>query len=347
MSSRPSYLEISKHKIINNYKTYQSNAKKIIFPVIKANAYGVGMLEMAKLFADLKVGYLCVATFDEAITLRNANVKTAILVMGYTPISDLKLAKELDITIALTSKEFAQGLLETDINDLKLHIKINTSMNRLGFNSLQDLNTVFTQLKDKHRIEGVFTHYAKSDETSLRKDFNKFKSIVTGLDYPFTYIHASSSNSSLHYHESFTNAARVGMGLYDSSIDPQLENSLRLVSHVVNINKISNEDKVGYEGNYQASKETYIATIPIGYADGILRQDTGQMVYINNKAYPIIGNICMDQLMIEIDDSVSLMDEVEFFGKNQSLQTYAKHRSTISYEIIAILSNRLTRKYID
>lgn len=346
MKYRNTYLQVDTKSVLHNFNFYKDNVKKHIFAVVKANAYGLGMIEMAKLFEKESVEMLCVATIDEAFELRENGIENPILVMGYTPTEALACAAESNITLTVTSKDHAQSILNSNVSNLKLHIKINTSMNRLGFNSADEIKCVFDDLNINNTIEGIFTHYAINTHSGINNDFNYFKDIVDKLHYNFKYIHCASSSSSLNYQENYTNAARIGIGLYDNSISDNLKQCVALYTQVAQINKIKPEQSVGYDGNYMANESEYIATLPIGYADGILRCDTGNYVFINNAKYQIVGNICMDQLMVMVDSTVNVKDQVELFGPHISLSDYAKTRNTINYEVIAIISNRVVRKYI-
>lgn len=345
MKYRNTYLQVDTQSVLHNYNYYKETVNKYIFAVVKANAYGLGMLKMAHLFEDEKVEMLCVATIDEAFELRENGIKSQILVMGYTPVEALHAAATNNITLTVTSQQHALSIIKSQVKNLNLHIKINTSMNRLGFNNADEIKSVFAKLLANNNIEGIFTHYAINTENGIQKDFNHFKSIVEQLDYNFKYMHCASSSSSLNFKEDYTNAARIGIGLYDNAINDNLKQCASLYTQVSQINEVIDGDTVGYDGNYTASKNKLIATLPIGYADGILRCDTGNYVFISDNKYQIIGNICMDQLMVLVDENVKVKDQVELFGPHISLSDYAKSRNTINYEVITIISNRVVRKY--
>ena len=342
MDYRKTYLEVSIKNILTNYHIYDKYVNKDIFVVTKANAYGHGMLEVSKAFEKINVKYICTATLDEAITLRENNIKSPILVMGYTHPNDIAIAKKHNITLTITSVNDAKIINESNIKDLLLHIKVNTSMNRLGVDNLDDVLEIINLLKDNN-IEGIFTHYCCVEK--IEEDFINFKKIVNQTNFNFKYIHASSSNSALSLKEDFTNAVRIGVGLYGGINSHNLKPTAKLYSEVVSIRMINKRSSVSYDGLFIAEEDTLIATIPIGYGDGVLRSDKNNYVFVNNKKYPIIGNICMDQLMIKVDEDVSLFDKVEFFGDNISIFDIAKNRNTIYYEIITLISNRVYRKY--
>lgn len=343
MAYRNTVLEVNTKHLLENYKIYKEVSDKDVFVVVKANAYGLGLKEVSKVFEKEKVSYLCTATFEEAMILREEGLLSPILVMGYTRHEDLGLAKKNNITITIVDSNYAKNI---NVLGLKVHLKVNTSMNRLGHNNYDELIETLNLLKDNHDIEGIYTHYSTCDQNVCDQDFNKFKEIVDKLDVSFKYIHASSSRSALYYKEDYTNAVRIGIGLYGGLDDFKLKCVATLKTEVVSLRKVTQGDRISYEGNYTVSKDSIIATLPIGYADGVLRADTGNKVRINDKLYPIVGNICMDQLMLEVDESVTLHDTVEIFGESISITHIANHRNTINYEVLTGISNRVERKYI-
>ena len=345
-SHRNTYLDINLNNIQYNYEYFKTTSNKAVFTVVKANAYGLGLIEMSKFFTKLGSKYLATATLDEALSIRDAGIKTPILVMGYTPVTSAQIAGENNITLTVVSLDWAKELNNNEINNLKLHIKVNSSMNRLGLNSLEEVKESITLLKDKNTIEGIFTHYCCNDNKTVNKDFKRFKDIVTSTDYMFKWIHASNSYNGLMLKEDFTNAIRVGIGLYGGLKDLGLKNVLTLKSEVSLIRIIDKDETVSYDGLYNAKEKNTIAILPIGYADGVLRSDTGNKVFINNQYYEIVGSICMDQLMIKVDDHVKLYDEVEIFGDNIDPETIAKSRNTIIYEVFTSISNRVKRRYV-
>lgn len=345
-SHRKTYLDIDLNNLKYNYEYLKENSSKTVFTVVKANAYGAGLIEISKFFSNLECKYLATATLDEALSIRDANIKTPILVMGYTPVSSAQLARENDITITVIDLNWAKELNKDETHNLKLHIKINTSMNRLGHNNLEEVEESINLLKDNHNIEGIFTHYCCDDKETVTKDFETFKEIVNNIHYDFKWVHASNSYNALMLKEDFTNAIRAGIGIYGGLKDLGFKNVLTLKSEVSLIRKIKNDETVSYNGLYRANNENTIAILPIGYADGVLRSDSGNNVYIKNEYYKIVGSICMDQLMVKVDDNVNINDEVEIFGNHIDPEIIAKTRNTIIYEVFTSVSHRVKRRYI-
>lgn len=344
MNYRNTVLNVDLTAIKHNYNIYKKETSKHVFAVVKANAYGLGLVDVAKYFESIDVPYICIATLDEAVTLRKSGVRSPLLVMGHVSSQHLQTVKQYNITITLPSLSYISEIQKQEISGLNIHIKVNTSMNRIGLDGFQEVNEALSHLKEAHNVEGIFTHYCCNDETMF-KDFEAFKKIVSSLKYDFKYVHASSSNSSLIFKEDFTNSCRVGIGLYGGIDTHDLKIVATLNTEVISIRYVNDHETVSYGGVYKIKNTEKIATLPIGYADGILRSDRGNFVYINDKPYAIVGNICMDQMMIKVDDDVALYDTVQIFGNHTTITEIADKRNTINYEVLTTISNRVPRKY--
>ncbi|NLC54670.1 MAG: alanine racemase [Erysipelothrix sp.] len=345
-SYRKTFLEVNLTNLEYNYDFYKNKTKKAIFTVVKANAYGMGAVEIARCLEKLNTDYLGVATLDEAVELRQAGIIAPILVMGYVAVNDVKIAIENNITLTVVSLTWAKNLTLQGHKNLKLHLKVNTTMNRLGHNSLEEVLESINLLKNNHNLEGIFTHYCCEDNETALKDFNHFKNIVESLNFDFKWIHASNSYNALYLEENLTNAIRIGIGLYGGYKEAGLKNIASLKTEVAQIRMLNANETVSYGATYTAQSKMKIAVLTIGYADGVLRMDTGSNVWINNNYYPIVGTICMDQLMVAIDDKVAENAMVEIFGEHIDVEAIAKSRKTIIYEVFTTISTRVFRKYI-
>ena len=344
---RNTFLKVNTSNLKYNYDFYKDNTNKSIFAVIKANAYGMGIIEVAKIFEEYNCPYLAVATFDEALILRKHQIKTPILVMGYTPAKSYKIAEENDITLCALSSNWVKELSNFDLSKkLKVHLKVNTSMNRLGHNSLKELKSSLDLIKDKVTVEGIFTHFCCQDSSIVEADFEKFMYLTKSLKYNFKWVHCSNSYNALNLKEKFSNAVRVGIGLYGGLLDYGLKNVASFTTEVAHIQHLAKGESVSYGSLYTAKENEIIAILTVGYADGVLRSDKGSQVKINKAYYPIVGSICMDQMMVKVDKNVELYDEVELFGENISIKEVAKRRNTIDYEVLCTVSNRVKRKYV-
>lgn len=352
---RNTYAVIRLDYLKKNVETIYQKVKKPMMAIIKANAYGHGYQQVAHILKDEKnIAMFGVATLKEAIDLRKSGIKQDILVLGAIPLEDIDIAIQYDITLALYSKAYLQEIIAAHHNEkpVKVHIKIDTGMNRIGLKTKSELQELLTSCpKTICQIEGVFTHFATADDPlqdeAYFQQLEQFNEIIKGYD--FHYVHCQNSASMLYHDATPSNLTRIGIAMY--GIDPAGEESedlkqvMSLYTRVAMIKKVKAGEHVGYGYTYQAQEDEYIATLPIGYADGFIRANQGRHVYINGQEYPIVGRVCMDQMMVKVDENVHVHDKVEIFGEHISLARMAKELNTIPYEIICLVSERVERVY--
>lgn len=350
-SFRDTYALVDLGKLINNLNHIHDSFQKPMYAVLKANAYGhgVGRIIDAIDSLDYIQGY-CLATLYEAVEIRILGYQKDILVIGTVRNDDLKVASQSNITVTVYDKEFALAIAKCNL-PIKVHIKVDTGMNRIGFTTKEQLDECISILRQNPNcdIEGIFTHYATADDNLVaqKNAYDRFLEMIKG--YEFKIIHAANSATIMHIPDTTTNVGRIGIGMY--GIDPSdcrvpyLEPIMSLYSKVMMVKKVNAGEYVGYNYTYQASKDEYIATMPIGYADGLIRKNKGRNVYINGKYYEIVGNICMDQAMVRVDETVKTGDSVEIFGEHISIYDMANDLETIPYEILCLLSRRVERIY--
>ena len=350
--SRNTYLQIDKNKIKENIKNIinKYSEYKYYFGVVKANCYGCDNdnLEITEAVIEAGCNYLAVATLEEAIKRRKKCKNIPILILGHTNKSYIQEAIKNDITVTIHSQESLDEIIKQNLIGLKAHIKINTGMNRLGIS--QNLKQIYSKcLENNINIEGIYTHiYNANNKDDYNKQISKFRNLLKQIDISkIEIIHIAASEALINYSKvKEANGCRLGIIMYGFSEKIKLKSPIKLYSEVVQINKLKKGETVGYNGIFKANKDTQIAVIPIGYADGIIRKNTGRSVYINNKEYKIVGNICMDMLFVEIDKEVKLYDKVEILKDNKHIQDIADYLETIPYEIICEIGNRVPRKYI-
>ena len=347
-----------------NLKNIRENVKKIIkrynnynyyFGVVKANCYGHEGIETVKAIIDGGCNYLAVATLDEALYIRKYIENIDILCLGVIPCEHIDKCIKNNITITINSLEYMKELLNQKTSNLKAHIKINTGMNRLGINNIKDLEETIKLAEENNIVlEGIYTHmyYATNKQLYIKqKDF--FKNILNSINAKqiFKIIHMSASNAfSLYEKPDFVNGCRMGIIMYGiSEIDDlDLKSTLSVYSEVIQINDIKKGDTVGYFGKYLASEDNEkIAVVCIGYDDGVIRKNTGRDVFINNKRYPIIGNICMDMLFVKVDDTVKVHDKVTILKDIDHIKEVANYLGTTPYEILCSPRERVKRIYVD
>lgn len=352
MSHRKTYANINFNHLSYNLKEIYNTSKKSLFCVVKANAYGHGIVEISKfLETQPNVEYLCVSSIDEALLLRRSLIKCPIINLGYTDIEDVDVCIKNDITISLPSLEWFNSLCKLSINhsSLKIHIKIDTGMNRLGIKNVEDYKTVIEYAKKNNILfEGIFSHYYSSDDINKSASdyqLNLFKEILYSTPYDYTWIHIANSEAIIDMKESVTNAIRCGLSMYGYSSKTTIYKPiLSLYTHVTQIKNVNKNEIISYSATHVIDDEKRIAILPIGYADGFNRKLQNSVLYINNQPVKILGRICMDQTIIEYPLNIDQMD-VEIIGENQSANDLAKYLDTIPYEVLSTLSYRITRNY--
>ena len=343
---RKTYELINLKKLENNIRTIvnSSNNYKYHIAVVKANCYGLG-IKCVKSILLGGANYLAVSSLEEALKIRKIT-NTRILVLEPIDIKYIDKAHQNNITLTISSLDYLEKIKDKCFT---CHLKINTGMNRLGIKNKEELNEVYKIIKNSNiTIEGIYTHiYKSSDKALTEKQFKRFENITKDIDLnEFEIVHIPNSETITNYKKKdYVNGCRMGIIMYGFSNNLNLESVFTLKSRIIEIKHIKKDDTVGYDGNYKATKDELIGIIPIGYADGIIRKNTGRYVYINNKQYQIVGNICMDMLFVLIDENVKLNDEVLIIKDNNHINEIANHLDTINYEVMCSISNRVNRKY--
>ena len=352
---RDTYAQINLKYLKNNIETTYKKFKRPLMAVIKADAYGHGYREVAKYINDIDyIEMFAVATLPEAIELRELGIKKGILILGAVPTlkEEIDLAIKYDITLTMISLEYMHHLASLiEDKPLKVHIKLDTGMHRIGLTSKEELEELLATIdRDKFILDGIFTHYATAD--GEKEAFDKQRALFYELvkDHEFKYIHCCNSAAMTYHHDTGSNLGRIGIVMY--GLDPagnetdEYKQVMSLYSKVSMVKLIKKGERVGYGLTYQAENDEYIATVPIGYADGLIRKNQGRKVYINGNYYEIVGRICMDQMMVRVDETGHSGDQVEIFGDHISLAIMAKDLETIPYEIVCLISKRVERVYI-
>lgn len=341
---------------INTFKTYANGSK--ICAVVKANGYGHGLKNFVPKIDDIVDSY-AVACFYEAINLRKYTKKD-ILVLNYVPVSNLFLCKKNNISISLFNVvQLKEIINEKCIKNLKVHVALNTGMNRIGLSSKAEVGDFFkvvTGMKNKIKVAGIFTHiYNSESEKDTKHQIDKFVELLSEInkfvDTSKLCLHTSASMPTMLYKNYCFNMTRLGLAMYgyaEKPFDKKFTPVLTIKTKVIAINNIKKGESVGYGKNYIAKTDMTVATIPIGYADGIMRTYSKHgRVLIDNQSCKILGNICMDMFMCDVTGkNVKLFDEVLILGKNSDknyifADEIAQKCNTISYEVLTnIKQNR-------
>lgn len=351
--------------------------KPMLCCVIKADAYGHGAVRLAKEYEALGADWLALSNIEEAMQLRRAGITLPMLVLGYTPPEAAKLLAENNISQCAYSSEYCAALsAEAEKNgvSVKIHIKVDTGMSRLGF-YFQNINrdtAVVDEIDAACRLpglipEGIFTHFAVADSGKdgmmfTMRQFGCFKELIEtlgrrGLEFPIR--HCANSGATLDYTMSHMQMVRAGIILYGMSpsedvMHPEeLKPVLSLRAVISHIKEIEAGSDISYGRTYTAQKKLRVATIPIGYADGYSRQLSGKAsILVHGVRCPILGRICMDQCMIDISDvpAAKVGDTVTVIGEDGGdairAEELAALMDTIPYEVVCGLSKRVTRVYL-
>ncbi|TSA86676.1 alanine racemase [Helicobacter mehlei] len=371
---RASYVEVSTAALAHNFGVIQQACQMPLMAVVKANAYGAGALGASHVFIEQGAIYLGVATLDEALELRQEFSKIPILILGFTPDHMAQTLVEQRITQTIFSLKQAQHFSEVALSlkqTLKVHIKIDTGMSRLGFlPTQQNAKQVakIAQLKGLE-VEGIFTHHSNADalyKTYALEQAGRFMDFlnqlkVLGLE--FKYRHMANSAAALSMENYGLDLARAGLALYglhpsiytEDALNKkglELQHAITLKAQIVSLKNIEAGRLVGYGEGYYCLAPTKVGVLPLGYGDGFSK-------ILGNKAWgllhgqqvPIIGGVCMDQCFIDVGDIPTQEgDEVILLGDPQSgamgASDVAKILGIINYESITMLTRRLPRVYI-
>ena len=359
-------LEINLNAILHNINVHKALLKPDtkIMAMVKAYSYGLGGYEIAEFLQHHHVDYLGVAYADEGVDLRKNGISTPIMVMNpeqhsYSSIVDFNLEPEIYSLRVL--RMFNEQLLQKGIQGkYPIHLKIETGMHRLGFKE-EEFEELFAELLTMNvQVASIFSHLSSADDPNEKEytfeQLAQFKylseKLISGLHYrPMRHI--LNSAGIVNYADFQFDMVRIGIGMIgvssNSEIKKHLQNAVTFKTVISQISEVKEGDSIGYNRKYRAKETTRIATIPVGYADGIPRligNGVGK-VGIKRKLFPIVGNICMDMMMINIGNAqVSEGEDVVIFNSNPSLENFAKYCNTIPYEVLTSISRRVKRIYI-
>ena len=364
---RPTKLKVNLDALLENYnKSRDLNKQKIIIVVVKADSYGLGARVIADYLYKNGVRHFATATLEEALELKDVIFDSMVLVLGVTNPQNVKYAVENNVSLTCPSKEWLEKCLEemeSIKGKLKIHVKIDTGMGRIGISDKEELLSIDNLLtSEKIDFEGIFSHYSNADGGDNNYDDHqtkKFDDSIKLFKNKPKYIHIGNSASTVKYSDRKDqyNMTRLGISLYGcypseniEKLDKiELDSVVSLVSKITHVKKISKGEKVGYGVSYEAKQDEYIATVPIGYADGILRRAQGFKIKVGTEDCEIVGRVCMDQLMVRCSKNIKVGDDVLFFGENNgqkiSVDDFATYQDTISYEILCCINKRVPRVY--
>jgi len=366
---RPTQVEVNLTRLAENYKAIQAHVGDAkMMPIVKANAYGHGLLETARLMEKLGADYLGVAVLEEGILLREGGIQSPILVLGGILGNQVPYFIQHNLTITASSVEklrYVDDVAKRFGVTAKVHLKIDTGMGRIGVQYYNAESLLEAALKTKHLdVEGIYTHFANADSADLshaRTQIARFQETLYFYEQhdisPPRLRHMANSGAILQLPEAIFDIVRPGVLLYGvyPSLDAVRSVSVRPAlswhSRVVYFKVIKPGHPVGYGSTWRTEKMTRAVTVPVGYGDGYFRSMSDQaQVLIHGKPYPVVGRISMDQIVVDIgmdsaynDDQVVLIGEIG--AESISADDLALWAGTIPYEILTNINTRVPRIY--
>lgn len=375
---RNTYVEINLDNIKSNVENIINyyNDYEYYIGVVKANAYGYGE-EIVKTLKKSGINYFAVSNLDEALNVRK-KVDTPILCLEPVPLEYIDICIEKNITITLSNYDDYKKLKKMDIKDLKIHLKIDSGMNRIGFTSKFIIKEVYNKLKNN--IEGIYTHMATTGINDKKFDdqIEKFKELTSLIDLKkIKMVHIGRSATILNHKKfDFVNATRIGILMY--GIKPnnitfngikgnlrkikrnmklkkyhisetilntpiEIKESFKLISEIIEINEARKNEYIGYGLSNKVKENTLVGVVPVGYADGFDIRNTGNYVKINDKKYKIIGTVNSGMITVQIDKSVKIKDKVIVID---SVKEVARFTKQTEYTVTSSINSNVKRVYI-
>ncbi len=366
---RPTHLEVDLDVLAANYAAIRAHTGTQVMPILKANAYGHGLVRVGQLMQELGAPCLGVAYLEEAIFLRQNGVATPVLVMGGILGDQIPLYLEHDVTLTASSVEKLDAI-EATAGAMgvraRVHLKVDTGMERLGIHWYHAHRLIEASLRCEHvDVEGIFSHLANADAPDLshaREQVRRFEEVLAVYDrlgVPRPMVHMANSAGVLRLPEAHYDLVRPGILLFGVAPDPGVEITLPVrpaltwVSRVVYFKVVPAGRPVSYGSTWAPDVDTRVVTVPVGYGDGYPRRMSGQAeVGIRGRRLPVVGRICMDQVMVDLgpDGTAYNNDEVLLLGERDgvtiTVDELAAWAGTISYEILTGINTRVPRRYL-
>lgn len=364
--SHCSFLEVNLDYIYHNIKIFKKYlyTETKIMAMVKANSYGIGSIEVSKMLENINIDYLGVAYSNEGVLLRKKGINLPIIVLNPVENSCIDIIN-YNLEPGIYSLKILQFFIKK-IKEIKyikkffIHIKIDSGMHRLGFeyNNLENLLTELSNNKHIY-VKSIFSHLSDADVKNSKftiNQINKFENCYNKISIFIGYKpikHILNSHGIIHYSNYQFDMVRIGIGMYgyinNIFVQKQLKNVITLKTQISQIIHVKKGETVGYNQNFYAKNNMSIATLAIGYADGLFRKlgNGNFYVLIKNKKAKIVGSICMDMMMVNINNiSCHEGDEVIIYGNSNTLEKISKKCDTIPYEILTSISNRIKRIFI-
>lgn len=382
---RNTYVEINLDNLKSNVENIVNYCKeyKYFIGVVKGNCYSHGINYVVNELIDSGINYLAVSHLEEALEIRCINKKIPILCMEPINLEHINVCIKNNITIMVHDANYVDELLSKKLKrKLKIHIKVDSGMNRLGFKDKNTFTKIYNKLKSNKSIEveGIFSHFATEGifDTDWNFQLERFKKITQDINLnEVKIVHLACSASFLNHKKiNFTNGIRLGIAMYGYNLNDfahetpeeklkretyikennlndlvfewpfELKPAFSLYAEVIQVKDVKKGEWVGYGAIYKYPKNIKTAVLEIGYNDGLFRKSMGRNVYINGKIFKQIGIIGMGMCNVEVDNSVQVHDKAELIGNNISAYHVAKCSQTSVYEVLCSINNKIPRIYI-
>lgn len=367
---RPAAVRVDLGAIRQNIEQELKHLKKgqKLFAVVKANAYGHGAVKVAEVAEKVGASGFCVAILDEALELRHAGITKPILVLGVTPPEYAALAAANNVSLTAPSLDWlkaAEQSLAKAAFQLKIHLAVDSGMGRIGFSEDNEFLAANEFLLNNSRffVEGMFTHFASADaddDSYFQSQVKRFEHIKSLLKLSPKWIHVDNTAASVFGKKVHSDLVRFGIGIYglNPSSNPaspdlptqiKLKPALSFESELVQVHTIHKGQGVSYGSTYIADSDQIIGTVPVGYADGFIRKFQGFQLKVGDEYCPIVGRVCMDQLMVRLPYEMPVGTKVVLISNNpeapNSIKAAANYVDSIHYEVACLLDDRLPRIY--
>ena len=362
-------VKIDLDAIAANFDAIQEKVGVSVMAIVKADAYGHGAIQVARLLQD-KCAFFGVSSMLEAMELRQAGLTTPILLLGHAPVNAYPSAIEAGIRPTIFHYADALALSEAAVKAGKpapFHFAVDTGMSRIGFQATEEAADLCAKIAKLPGLvpEGLFSHFATADCADLERSraqaalFDRFYTMLQerGVEIPIRHMNNSAGLMNFDNHYDMVRSGIVTYGMYPSSeVSPErlrLRPALQFLSRVTHVKTLPPGREVSYGGTYVTTKETVIATVPVGYADGYRRSLSGKFhVLIHGRKAPIIGRVCMDQMMVDVTDipDVQVNDRVTLVGTDGeetiTMEQIAEAADSFNYEFVCGISRRVPRIYV-
>ncbi|GEL07606.1 alanine racemase [Salisediminibacterium halotolerans] len=366
---RDTWAEVNLDAIRENVMNIKAGlpGKTAFMAVVKANGYGHGAFDIATDALQAGAEFLGVSMLDEAISLRRSGISAPILVMGLIRPRDITVAAKWDVAVTAFQEDWlaeAEAYLEKSGSRISCHVKLDSGMGRLGLRTPAEAKSFAKKIKGSANFtaDGLYTHMATADELDTAyfdEQVKRADELVGAFEEAYGsevgWKHCSNSATALRFALEKYNLVRVGISMYGLAPSPEikpvinqeLKEAFSLHSKITHVKKVAAGEGISYGATYQTEGEEWIATVPIGYADGWIRKNQHGDVLVNGKRAPIVGRICMDQMMIRLEEPVDIGTTVTLIGENGGaflpMDEVAARLETINYEIPCTITPRVPR----